>query len=200
MNLAASTSALRTPTWEERAGLAEGQAPRSLSTKQIDLNRLRRCRPLWVAVIGAALAGDCDTPLLQLCRDGRAAAAAARELARAGYVKVRPVAGGSEGAPAGDGRRRGGWKATVPWPVQVAPELLFGGADRHLDLQRVLGAASSCAIRGPPATAQLPSCERAAQRTISIGVVLCDSTVCATEPSSLRRSRPRSPAPMTIRS
>lgn len=79
----------------------------------------------WVSVLG----GDHDTPLLLLCRDGQAAAAAARELALAGYANVRPVAGGFDGALEGDGRRHGGWKEALPWQAQADARLLFGDPD-----------------------------------------------------------------------
>jgi rhodanese-related sulfurtransferase len=79
----------------------------------------------WVA----ALDGDHDTPLLLLCRDGQAAARAARELTLAGFVNVRPIATGFEGVPAADGRREGGWRASQPWHAQVDEALLFGARD-----------------------------------------------------------------------
>lgn len=79
----------------------------------------------WVA----ALDGDHDTPLLLLCRDGQTAARAARELTLAGFANVRPIATGFEGAPAADGRREGGWRASLPWHAQVDEALLFGARD-----------------------------------------------------------------------
>lgn len=79
----------------------------------------------WVSVLG----GDHDTPLLLLCRDGQAAAAAARELVLAGYANVRPVAGGFDGVLEGDGRRYGGWKDALPWQAQADARLLFGDPD-----------------------------------------------------------------------
>jgi len=79
----------------------------------------------WVA----ALDGDHDTPLLLLCRDGQTAIAAARELTLAGFSQVRPIVAGFDGALAADGRREGGWRASLPWRAAVDEALLFGAAD-----------------------------------------------------------------------
>lgn len=73
--------------------------------------------------------GDLDTPLLLLCRSGARARTASRVLTLAGFSAVRPIAGGFDGEEAADGKRRGGWKETLPWQ-RITAQTQTAGAFR----------------------------------------------------------------------